>query len=219
MDYKFISINLIGSNLYNLAGPNSDLDYLVIYRRSPMDYLTTSDVYQDFMPDEKLNGKVPVNYRYWDILKFLRLAGKSAWGAFEALYCLNAYHESHLYQYLLSQVTPEKFSQKTLLYHAKGVINSSHHRGYMKAYHYLFMEYVLQKHTFPETLDAWRLLDSVDIDTVVKQHVTDLFVKKQKGHKDLPFAFDNVSDSMFKDFPKEERTDYSDVLRYIVFAR
>lgn len=218
MEYKVISINLIGSNLYNLAGKNSDLDYLVIYHRKPEDYLTINP-YQDFMPDEKLKGKVPVNYRYWDILKFLRLTTKSAWGAFEALYSLNAYHDKPVYKYLLSQVKPDNFSKRILLYHCRGIIQDNRHWGYMKAFYYLFMEYVLQKGTYPETLDAWHLLDSVEADTFVKQHITDLFVKKQQGYKDLAFAFDNVSDSMFKDFPKEETIDYNDVLRHIVFER
>lgn len=217
MEYKVISINLIGSNLYNLAGKNSDLDYLVIYHRKPEDYLTINP-YQDFMPDEKLKGKVPVNYRYWDILKFLRLASRSSWGAFEALYCLNAYHDKPVYKYLLSQVKRDNFSQRELLYHARGVINSNHHRGYMKAFHYLFMQYVLQENAYPEDLDAWRLLDSVNLDASTKQHILELFVKKQEGYKDLPFVFDRVDDSLFKDFPKLDNVDYTDVLRKCIFG-
>lgn len=218
MKYKVVSINLIGSNLYNLAGKNSDLDYLVIYHRKPEDYISTNE-YKDFMPDEKLEGKVPVSYRYWDIIKFLRLASRSAWGAFEALYCLNAYHNKPVYKYLLSQVKHENFSQRELLYHARGIINSGHHRGYMKAYHYLFMEYVLQEGVYPEMLDAWYLLDNVNLDASTKQHITELFVKKQQGYKDLPFTYGLVDDSRFKSLPKDSPVDYDYVLRSIVFER
>lgn len=218
MEYKVVSINLVGSNLYNLTGKNSDLDYLVLYHRKPEDYLTINE-YKDFMPDEKLEGKAPVNYRYWDILKFLRLASRNAWGAFEALYCLNAYHDKPVYKYLLSQVKRENFSQRTLLYHTRGVINSNHHRGYMKAYHYLFMEYVLQKRVYPDTLDAWYLLDSVDLNTSTRQHITMLFLKKQDGYKDLPFVCNFVDDLRIKDLPKQDNIDYTPVLRHIVFEK
>lgn len=218
MEYKVISINLIGSNLYNLAGKNSDLDYLVIYHRKPEDYVTINE-YKDFIPDETLAGRVTINYRYWDILKFLKLASKSAWSAFEALYCLNAYHGKEVYQYLISQVKPDNFSQRTLLYHSRGVINSSHHRGYLQAYHYLFIEYVLQKCVYPDTLDAWNLLDSVDLDASTRRHITKLFVKKQDGYKDLPFICNFVDDLRFKELPKQDNIDYTPVLRHIVFEK
>lgn len=217
MDYKIITINLVGSNLYNLQGPKSDLDYVMLYRRNPQDYITTQE-YKTTMPDGKMEGRVPVNYKYWDIMKYLQLAGVSSWGAFELLYCLTAYHQKPLYQYLLSEVRKENFQQKTLLYHSKGVINSDHHRGYMKAFHFLFMEYVLQLGNYPDSLDAFALLESVSLDTDIKNHIAYLFKMKQQGFKDLPFKCGKVTDERFKDFPKEEKIDYSDVLKHIVFS-
>lgn len=92
--FKLVSVNLLGSRLYGLENASSDYDYLVLYRKQPEDYICFGE-YKDFMPPTTLEGSFPVNYKYWDIKKFLFLAGKSSFGALEVLYAFDAYTDHY----------------------------------------------------------------------------------------------------------------------------
>lgn len=214
---KFVSTNLLGSHLYGLQSKKSDLDYMVLYRRQPKDYICFG-AYNDFMPPNSLGSSYPIiSYNYWDIKKFLFLAGKSSFGALEVLYAFDAYFDNPVYKYVLSEVKMESFSLRELLYHARGVINSNHHRGYMKAFYYVFTKYLLQHKSLPPSLFADDMLNRITLTDHFREHIEKIFDAKRNGVKDMPFIIESYGDESFKQWPKAEPIDYTSVLHRCIF--
>lgn len=214
--FKLVSVNLLGSRLYGLENASSDYDYLVLYRKQPEDYICFGE-YKDFMPPTNLEGSFPANYKYWDIKKFLQLAGKSSFGVLELLYCTEAYFNNPVYQYVLSEVRKENFSLRELLYHSRGIINGKHHRGYIKAFHFTFIQYLLQHKKLPDTLNADIMLNAVEMIDHLKTHIKRIFQAKRNGVKDMSFMVEKYSDDDFKDLPKLRYIDYTRVLHRCIF--
>lgn len=214
--FKLISVNLAGSRLYGLDSKNSDYDYTVLYRREPHEYICFGE-YKDFMDNTTLVGSRETNYKYWDIKKFLQLAGKSSFGALELLYCTEAYLNNPAYQYVLSEVRKENFSLRELLYHSRGIINGKHNRGYMKAFHFTFIKYLLQHKKLPTSLQADFMLNNVDMVDYLKTHIKRIFEAKRNGVKDTPFMVESYGDEAFKQWPKVEPIDYTKVLHKCIF--
>lgn len=205
MAYKVLSVNLVGSRLYGLDGKNSDYDYVVVYTRGLSDYLTLGK-YEDTMPDTKENAASGVvNYKYWDVMKLLRMTAQDSWAAFEYLMSTQHYDKPE-YRYLLGELRPLEFAVKPLAFHCLGMMKSSHQRGYMKAYHFVALQYLLQHKATPSTLNAWALLNQVDLEESVRRQVWDVFLKKQDGVKDAPFVVE-VDDAPLKALPNPERRD------------
>mgnify|MGYP003435548835 len=214
--FKLISVNLAGSRLYGLDSKNSDYDYTVLYKREPEDYICFGE-YKNFMDETTLIGSRETNYKYWDIKKFLQLAGKSSFGALELLYCTEAYFNNPVYQYVLSEVRKENFNLRELMYHSRGIINGKHHRGYMKAFHFTFIQYLLQHKKLPDTLNADTMLNAVEMIDHLKTHIKRIFQAKRNGVKDMPFIVENYSDDDFKNLPKMRYIDYTRVLHRCIF--
>jgi len=215
-NFKLISVNLAGSRLYGLDSKNSDYDYMVLYKREPEDYICFGE-YKNFMDETTLIGSRETNYKYWDIKKFLQLAGKSSFGALELLYCTEAYFNNPAYQYVLSEVRKENFNLRELMYHSRGIVNGKHHRGYMKAFHFTFIQYLLQHKKLPDTLNADTMLNTVEMVDHFKTHIQRLFDAKRNGVKDMPFIIESYGDEAFKQWPKAEPIDYTSVLHRCIF--
>jgi predicted nucleotidyltransferase len=214
MKFFTVSVSLVGSHAYKLNGHKSDLDYVLLYKRGVKDYLTLGN-YVDTMPEKTLEETSSVvNYKYWDVKKFLQMSSKSSWGAFEVL--LTPGDSANPFDTLLRQsVRPEDFQLKPMLYHCLGVMKSSHHRGYMKAFHYLCAEVMLQTEKPLTTLSVWTLLTQCDLATTVRLHLTYLFNQKVKGVKDAPFMLE-MDDSCFKDMVVEKMPDYTPVFHKLL---
>ena len=214
--FKLISVNLAGSRLYGLDSKNSDYDYTVLYRREPHEYICFGE-YKDFMDNTTLVGSRETNYKYWDIKKFLFLAGKSSFGALEVLYAFDAYFDNPVYKYVLSEVKMENFNLRELLYHSRGIINSNHHRGYMKAFYYVFIQYLLQHKQLPPSLFADYMLNKITLTDHYRTHIEKIFKAKREGVKDMPFIVESYGDDAFKEWPKVEPIDYTSVLHKCIF--
>lgn len=193
----------LGSRLYNLHNEKSDYDVLVLYKRSVAEYLTLQN-FTDTLPEVTVNN---VNYKFWDVKKFLQLAQKSSWGAFEAMVALEQgrYESLSAESLLLSHYVPSRlFECRSLLYDCYGVNKSSHHRGYMKALRYVAAHFMLQNDVPPVTLCAFDLLDCVTLSAEMRQQVTNVFDAKLNGVKDMPF-FAELDSKQWASYPVVSR--------------
>lgn len=200
---KVISKLTLGSRLYNLHNDKSDYDILQLYKRPLKDYLTLGK-FNDYLPDETVGN---TNCKFWDIMKFLRLAEKNSWGAFEAMVAF----ESGMYDFLASEmvylnwmIPSSSFGIRSLLFECYGVVTGNHHRGYIKALRYVAAQYMLQKQIPPPTLDAWQLLDMVYLPAEIHQEIINVFVAKVNGVKDKPFNLE-LDKALWQDLPETKR--------------
>lgn len=205
---KFITVNLTGSRLYNLHGKDSDYDYTVLYKRNVKDYLTLNEFYEDSMPDST-HAESRCSYTRWDVKKFLHLAGIHSWKAYEVLCAKEAYHDNPDYQIIKRDVKPENFALKPILFSCSGLIHNNKQRGYMQAYFWLIVNYILQHNALPSDLNAWNVLNAVDLTREEKVHLTYLFYQKINGVKNEPFNLPDVNRELFRAFPEPVKYDYT----------
>ena len=92
---------------------------------------------------------------------------------------------------------------------------SNHHRGYMKAFHYLCALYMLEYAMPPNTLNVWSLLNKVDLTEAERVHLLNLFSQKVNGVKDAPFCL-SFSDVYFKYLFVCEAPDYNYVFHKLL---
>lgn len=215
---KIISINKVGSYLYNLTSPESDVDYVMLYKRPVEHYLTLDGCCSDTMRSQTIEGGLrPIDYTYWDVRKFLRMAENNSFSAIEFLYATEAYTESAEYQYLLRMVNPRNFCIKSLAFQSMNLMNDKRQRGYIKAFQCIFLEFLLQKRTVPASLNVDYILESIDLDNAVKQNIIHMFSLKRKNNKFVDISLFNPDYvTRIADLPEKQKLDYTPVFHNII---
>lgn len=215
---KIISINKVGSHLYNLSSPESDVDYVMLYKRPVEHYLTLDGFCSDSMRSQTIEGGLrPIDYTYWDVRKFLRMSENNSFSALEFLYATEAYTENSEYQYLLRMVNPRKFCIKSLAFQSMNLINDKRQRGYIKAFQCIFLEFLLQKRIVPESLNVDYILDSIVLENSLKQSVVHIFSLKKKNSKFVDInLFNPEYMQLVSQLPENVKQDYTPVFHKIV---
>lgn len=190
LTYKTLSLHTVGSYLYGLESQDSDIDYVLVYKREPLDYITLRN-YDEYMPDKTLNeGQTVINYKYWDVKRFIRYVSTSNWQAFELLMAQRTHCNSPESQYLFSVLHPNMFSIQALAYQCLNVSHSKSMRGYMKTACWVYLEFMLQYGKVPPTLNVIDVLDSIDIEPSLFENAMMIFNLKRKGIKQHKMVID-----------------------------
>jgi len=221
LTYKTISLHTVGSYLYGLESQDSDIDYVLVYKREPLDYIALHN-YDEYMPDKTLNeGQTVINYKYWDVKRFIRYVSTSNWQAFELLMAQRTHCNSQESQYLFSVLHPNMFSIQALAYQCLNVSNAKTMRAYMKMTFLVFLEYMLQYQRLPPTLNAMDILEAIEFPFT--ENVKSVFHLKRNGVKHHTFDLE-INHTEYKNrivkLPKLENDfDFDELFKKIVVMK
>lgn len=183
-----------GSQTFNLHTKDSDYDYLVVVSQDPFVYLGLNEPNNTW--SNLTDGKF--SYQFMDLKRFYQLSSSSNFTLYVGLQNIVDMNGYAPYP------NPFTFSLRKLAHHCLGLITNKSQRQYMKAYSYLFVQYLMQHQRHPESLRYDYLLNETDnVDDAVvrvlelkKQGVkyTELTIQMPYSHEDVNVLADNKLD-------------------------
>lgn len=172
-----VQISIMGSYATGLNGPDSDIDYLVVYAHELNDYLSIYDLQK--LPNTKFNN---CDTQFYEAKQFMRLFGQSNVACMMSVYT-PIFNLCDLTLLQLRRELP-KANLYTFGNNLMGWITQDDFKTYHSYYYSLALEFILQYRSLPSSFKYDDLLETVNMSAQDKIILSEIFYQKKKGKKE-----------------------------------